>query len=57
VSTSQLDDGATVYSGTAAAGLIARESGFKEGRSIRLLPFGYWLMTRQPTPPLPSTRR
>jgi hypothetical protein len=38
---SQLDDGATVYRGSVAAGLIARETGFKEGRSIRVLPFGY----------------
>jgi hypothetical protein len=36
-----LEDGSTVYSGTVAAGLIARESGFKEGRAIRVLPFGY----------------
>jgi hypothetical protein len=36
-----LDDGSTVYSGTVAAGLIARESGFKEGQAIRVLPFGY----------------
>lgn len=34
-------DGSTVYSGTVAAGLIAGESGFKEGRAIRLLPLGY----------------
>lgn len=39
--TRQLADGATVFSGTVAAGLIARETGFKEGRSIRVLPFGY----------------
>jgi hypothetical protein len=39
--TRRLADGSTVYSGTVAAGLIARGSGFKEGRSIRLLPFGY----------------
>jgi hypothetical protein len=39
--TRQLDDGSTVYSGTVAAGLIARESGFKDGESIRILPFGY----------------
>jgi hypothetical protein len=32
--------GSTVYSGTVAAGLIARESGVKEGRSIRVFPFG-----------------
>jgi hypothetical protein len=36
-----LDDGSTVYSGTVAAGLIARETGFKEGHSIRVFPFGY----------------
>jgi hypothetical protein len=35
------DDGSTVYSGTVAAGLIARETGFKEGRAIRVFPFGY----------------
>jgi hypothetical protein len=34
-------DGSTVYSGTIAAGLIATEPGFKEGRAIRVLPFGY----------------
>ena len=41
LTTRQLDDGSTVYSGTVAAGLIARELGFKEGQSIRVLPFGY----------------
>jgi hypothetical protein len=41
LTTRQLDDGATVYSGAVAAGLIAREAGFKEGQSIRVLPFGY----------------
>lgn len=35
-----LDDGSTVYSGTVAAGEIARESGFKEGQAIRVFPFG-----------------
>jgi hypothetical protein len=35
------DDGATVYRGTVAAGLVARETGFKEGQAIRVLPFGY----------------
>jgi hypothetical protein len=39
--TRQLDDGSTVYSGIVAAGLIARETGFKEGQAIRVLPFGY----------------
>ena len=33
--------GSTVYTGKAAAGLIARESGFKEGQAIRVFPFGF----------------
>jgi hypothetical protein len=37
----RLDDGSTVYRGAVAAGLIARETGFKEGHSIRVFPFGY----------------
>ncbi len=41
LTTTHLDDGSTVYTGTVAAGLIARETGFKEGESIRVLPFGY----------------
>jgi hypothetical protein len=41
LTTRQLGDGSTIYSGAVAAGLIARESGFKEGQSIRVLPFGY----------------
>jgi hypothetical protein len=36
-----LPDGSTVYAGKVAAGLIARETGFKEGETIRVLPFGY----------------
>lgn len=39
--TQRLADGSTVYAGTVAAGLIARELGFKEGQAIRVLPFGY----------------
>jgi hypothetical protein len=38
---SQLPDGGTVYSGSVAAGLVARETGFKEGQALRVLPFGY----------------
>jgi len=34
-------DGSTVYRGTTPAGQIARETGFKEGQAIRVLPFGY----------------
>jgi hypothetical protein len=41
LTTRHLSDGSTVYNGTVAAGLVARESGFKEGRPIRVLPFGY----------------
>jgi hypothetical protein len=39
--TTHLDDGSTVYSGKVAAGLIARETGFKEGEAIRVFPYGY----------------
>jgi hypothetical protein len=41
LTTSGLDDGSIVYRGTVAAGLIAREQGFKEGEAIRVFPFGY----------------
>lgn len=41
LSTSAADDGATVYSGTVPAGVLARETGFKEGSAIRVLPYGY----------------
>jgi hypothetical protein len=41
LTTRQLEDDSTAYSGTVPAGLIARESGFKEGQAIRVLPFGY----------------
>jgi hypothetical protein len=37
----ELDDGSVEYSGTVAAGLIGRETGFKENQPIRVLPFGY----------------
>jgi hypothetical protein len=36
-----LADGSSVYRGTVPAGLLARETGFKEGQAIRVLPFGY----------------
>jgi hypothetical protein len=41
LTTRTLDDGSTVYSGRVAAGQVARETGFKEGEAIRVLPFGY----------------
>lgn len=41
LTTQPLADGSTVYSGQVAAGLIARESGFKEGQAIRVFPYGY----------------
>jgi hypothetical protein len=37
----RLASGSTVYRGRVAAGLVARESGFKEGQAIRVFPFGY----------------
>jgi hypothetical protein len=39
--TRTLADGSTVYSGAAAAGAIARETGVKGGELLRVLPFGY----------------
>jgi hypothetical protein len=41
LTTRQLADGSTVYLGRVAAAQIAREEGFKEGQTIRVLPFGY----------------
>jgi hypothetical protein len=41
LTTRELDDGSIVYSGSVEARMIARETGFKEGQSIRVLPFGY----------------
>jgi hypothetical protein len=41
LTTRSLENGSTVYSGTVASGLIARETGVKEGRAIRVLPFGF----------------
>jgi hypothetical protein len=41
LATRQQADGSTVYRGDVAAGLIARETGFKGGEAIRVLPFGY----------------
>ena len=41
LTTSAADDGATVYRGSIAAGLIARETAVKGGRPIRVLPFGH----------------
>jgi hypothetical protein len=41
LTTNQVADGSVVYRGLVPAALIARETGFKEGHSIRVLPFGY----------------
>jgi hypothetical protein len=41
LTTMRLAGGATAYRGTIAAGFVARETGFKEGQRIRVLPFGY----------------
>ena len=41
LTTSVTGDGSTVYRGTVAAGVIARETAMKDDRRIRVLPFGY----------------
>jgi hypothetical protein len=41
LTTTRLAGGFTVYRGTVPAGAIARETGFKEGQRIRVLPWGY----------------
>lgn len=41
LTTRRLGDGSAVYRGTVAAGAIARESAVKEGRPVRVLPFGH----------------
>jgi hypothetical protein len=41
MTTRNLADGSTVYRGTVASGVLARETGFKEGQAIRVLPFGF----------------
>jgi len=41
LTTQSLDDGSVVYRGSVPAGVIAPETGFKEGQRIRVLPFGY----------------
>jgi hypothetical protein len=41
LTTQQMGDGSTVYRGTVPAGLVAPETGFKEGGPIRVFPFGY----------------
>jgi hypothetical protein len=41
LTTTVVGDGSTVYRGTVAAGLVARETGMKEGDLIRVLPFGH----------------
>ena len=41
VTTTRQSDGSAVYRGTVPAGQIARRTGFKEGETIRVFPFGY----------------
>jgi hypothetical protein len=41
LTTNRLADGSSIYRGTVPAGAIARETGFKEGQHIRVLPWGY----------------
>lgn len=40
VTTSQSADGSTIYTGKVPAGALARETGVKEGETLRVLPFG-----------------
>jgi predicted small lipoprotein YifL len=40
LTTSQTEDGSTIYLGKVPAGAVARESGLKEGESVRVLPYG-----------------
>lgn len=51
----RLPDGSTVYSGTIAAGQIAREEGYKEGRHIRVFPFGFVAHDEAADPSAPLT--
>jgi hypothetical protein len=41
LTTEEHTDGSKVYRGTVAAGLIAPETGVKDGEELRVLPFGY----------------
>ncbi|HKA84515.1 MAG TPA: hypothetical protein VKD21_11660 [Acidimicrobiales bacterium] len=41
LATSPGDDGSVVYSGTVPAGVLAPETGTKDGEPIRVLPYGY----------------
>jgi hypothetical protein len=41
LTTSDGDDGSTIYQGHLPAGDLARETGTKEGQTIRVLPYGY----------------
>src|SRR5262249_36378582 len=41
VTTQTAGDGSVTYSGSVPAGVMAPEQGFKEGQTIRVLPYGY----------------
>jgi len=56
LTTTHLDDGSTVYRGTVAAGVIADETGFNEGQTIRCFRSASSPTTRRPIRPRPSTR-
>jgi hypothetical protein len=57
LTSTQLGDGSTVYGGTVPAGQIARETGFKEGRLIRVPRSATSPTPRRPTLPRPSLPR
>jgi hypothetical protein len=40
LTTIQTEDGSTIYNGKVPAGALARETGLKEGETLRVLPFG-----------------
>ena len=41
LTTRTLADGSIVYSGSVPSRVVARETGFKDGQELRVLPFGY----------------
>jgi hypothetical protein len=53
LTTGHLGNGSTVYHGAVQAGLLARETGFKEGQQIRVLPFGYVAYGKAANPSAP----
>jgi hypothetical protein len=57
LTTRQLDDGSTVYGGSVAAGLIARETGSRRAGRSGCSRSATWPTTRRPIPGLRSRPR